>query len=177
MTKSIHVGQEYNQWSNLETVAPIVTSITFYQKDPTNIFAVINSVYFSFAKIFLKNWVFFAGILLWSRCLTSLDNAQYGLIFPSGCATTTAVLQLLKTGDHILSCSETYGGTRTIFTTQVENQGIEVDFVDSTDVELFVSAIKPNTRVKLFIDFHFREIEMFYLNYSSFGWKRRRIHV
>lgn len=40
-TKAIHAGQQCDQWSNLETVPPIVTSVTFYQKDPTNIFAVI----------------------------------------------------------------------------------------------------------------------------------------
>lgn len=40
-TKAIHAGQEYNQWSNSEIVPPIVTSVTYYQKDPTNIFAVM----------------------------------------------------------------------------------------------------------------------------------------
>ena len=60
-------------------------------------------------------------------------------------------MHLLKTGDHILSCSETYGGTRTIFLTQAKMQGIEVDFVDSTDVELFASGIKSNTRVNFLI--------------------------
>lgn len=40
-TKAIHAGQEYSQWSNAEIVPPIVTSVTYYQEDPTNIFAVI----------------------------------------------------------------------------------------------------------------------------------------
>lgn len=39
-TKAVHAGQEYNNWSNSEIVPPIVTSVTYYQKDPTNIFAV-----------------------------------------------------------------------------------------------------------------------------------------
>lgn len=81
------------------------------------------------------------------RCLAALDNGKYGLIFSSGCATTSAVMHLLETGDHILCCSETYGGTRTIFLTQIKTHGIEVDFVDSTNVDLFASSIKSNTRV------------------------------
>lgn len=43
-TKAIHAGQEYNQWSNKEIVPPIVTSITYYQKDPTNMFAVMKRI-------------------------------------------------------------------------------------------------------------------------------------
>lgn len=34
-TKAIHAGQSYKQWKNLEIVPPIVTSMTFYQNDPT----------------------------------------------------------------------------------------------------------------------------------------------
>lgn len=36
-TKAIHSGQEFDQWGNSELVTPIVTSMTFYQNDPTNI--------------------------------------------------------------------------------------------------------------------------------------------
>lgn len=35
-TKAIHAGQEYDQWSNKEIVPPIVTTLTFFQHDPTN---------------------------------------------------------------------------------------------------------------------------------------------
>ncbi|XP_055298496.1 cystathionine gamma-lyase-like [Sitodiplosis mosellana] len=135
-TKAIHAGQEHERWSNAEIVPPIVTSVTYYQKDPTNIFA---------GYCYGRDGNPTRDAL--ARCLAALDNGKYGLIFPSGCATTTAVIHLLQTGDHILSCSETYGGTRTIFLTQAKMQGIEVDFVDSTNVELFASAIKPNTRL------------------------------
>lgn len=39
-TNAIHAGQESDNWSNLEIVPPIVTSVTYYQKDPTNVFDV-----------------------------------------------------------------------------------------------------------------------------------------
>lgn len=82
------------------------------------------------------------------RCLASLDNAQYGLVYSSGCAAVTALLQLLRTGDHIVSCTEQYGGTRLVILDYVGIQGIEVDFVDATDVKCIEKAIKPNTKVK-----------------------------
>lgn len=84
------------------------------------------------------------------RCLSALDNGKHGLVFPSGCAAASAVLLMLKAGDHIVSSCETYGGTRTQFLHYTKIQGIEIDFVDSTDMKLIESAIKSNTRVKLF---------------------------
>lgn len=81
------------------------------------------------------------------RCLAALDNAKHGVVFPSGCAAVTALLHLLKSGDHIVSCVEQYGGTRLIFLDYVEIQGIEIDFVDSTDLKQVEAAIKPNTKV------------------------------
>lgn len=44
-TTAIHAGQECENWSNLELVPPIVTSVTYYQKDPTNIFDVTSVIY------------------------------------------------------------------------------------------------------------------------------------
>lgn len=35
-TKAVHAGQEHTQWSNNEMVPPIVTSATYYQKDPSH---------------------------------------------------------------------------------------------------------------------------------------------
>lgn len=82
--------------------------------------------------------------------MAALDNAKYGLVYPSGCAAITALLHLLKHGDHILSCTEQYGGTRSLFLDYVEIQGIEIDFIDPTDLKQVENSIKPNTKVCFF---------------------------
>lgn len=84
------------------------------------------------------------------KCLAALDNGKHGLAFASGCAATTAVLHLLKTGDHMISSDETYGGTQAIFKHNAESMGIEIDFVDSRNTNAVKMAIKSNTRVKTF---------------------------
>lgn len=68
-------------------------------------------------------------------------------MYPSGVAAVTALLHLLKAGDHILSCDEQYGGTRALLSDYVKIQGIGLDFVDSTDLKQIERAIKPNTKV------------------------------
>ena len=38
-----------------------------------------------------------------------------GLAFASGMAATTSILHLLKTGDHVVSIDDVYGGTQRYF--------------------------------------------------------------
>lgn len=84
------------------------------------------------------------------RCLASLEESEHALVFPSGCSAITALLHLLESGDHILTCLEKYGGTAFLMKNYAKINKIEMDVVDSTDVELFTSAIKPNTKVIIF---------------------------
>lgn len=104
-----------------------------------------------------------------ARCIAELDNGKHALIFPSGICTTTALLHLLKSGDHILSCSETYGGTRTLFADQFKMRGIEVDFVDTTDLKLVENAIKPNTKVYDLLDLFISRLAIKCEHFSCFG--------
>lgn len=81
------------------------------------------------------------------RCLAALDNGKYGLVYPSGMAATTALIQFLKAGDHIVTCNELYGGTHFLLSKHTKLHGIELDFADSTDIKQIERAIKPNTKV------------------------------
>lgn len=81
------------------------------------------------------------------NCLASLENAKYGLAYPSGVAALTGILHSLKTGDHIVSCDEQFGGSQVIILDYVKINGIELDLVDGTDTKQIEKAIKPNTKV------------------------------
>lgn len=37
---------------------------------------------------------------------------ELGLAFASGLATTTTILALLESGDHVICCDDVYGGTQ-----------------------------------------------------------------
>lgn len=83
------------------------------------------------------------------KCLAELDNAEFCLTFPSGCAAEMDVLHLLKTGDHIIVCLESYGGTRTLFLHHAGLQGIDIEFVDTTNTLSVEKSIKSNTKVNV----------------------------
>lgn len=80
--------------------------------------------------------------------VASLENAKYGMVGSSGLAMTFLIVHLLKSGDHILSVDDIYGGTGRYFRRiACPTYGMEVDFIDMTDLELVKSSIKENTRM------------------------------
>lgn len=83
-----------------------------------------------------------------SKMLAILEDAEYALVFPSGISAASTLLSLLRAGDHILVCSEIYGGTDQIIRKVFQNFDIEFTFITaSTDVSLISTSIKSNTKV------------------------------
>lgn len=62
-------------------------------------------------------------------------------------AITGVALSLLKQGDHILSTDVVYGCTYGLFTSLLTRFGIEMSFVDTTDLEEVQRNLKKNTRM------------------------------
>ena len=79
------------------------------------------------------------------RALALLENGQYGLAFASGNAATTAALQLVKPGDQILASDDTYGGTYRIFERILRPWGVDIRYVDASDLAAVEAAIGPKT--------------------------------
>ncbi|MGM0565960.1 MAG: aminotransferase class I/II-fold pyridoxal phosphate-dependent enzyme [Bacteroidota bacterium] len=83
-----------------------------------------------------------------SKALAAMEGTEMAWVTGSGMAAITAtLLQLCKTGDHIVSSMTTYGGTFAFMKNWLPRYGIEVDFVDITDLDAVEKAIKPNTKV------------------------------
>ncbi|ETN59372.1 cystathionine beta-lyase [Anopheles darlingi] len=81
------------------------------------------------------------------RCLASLDNGKFGLTFASGLGATTTVITMLKSGDHVVAGDDLYGGTNRLLRNVAMKMGIEIDFIDLTNLEQVEQAIKPNTKL------------------------------
>ena len=81
------------------------------------------------------------------RCAAALEGGRHGIAFGSGCAATTALLQLLRPGDHVVACDDVYGGTFRILERLFVPMGIEVSWVDMTVARNVGRALRPNTRL------------------------------
>ncbi len=79
--------------------------------------------------------------------LAALEGGVGALAVASGqAATTYALLNLARAGDHIVSSASLYGGTYNAFVHTLPRFGIEVTLVDGSDAGAFAKAIKPNTK-------------------------------
>lgn len=80
--------------------------------------------------------------------IAELEGADAALLFASGMnAITTSLLALLKSGDHIVAQRDIYGGVTKFLSTWLPKVGIETTFVDTTEYDQHVRAIRPNTKL------------------------------
>jgi cystathionine beta-lyase/cystathionine gamma-synthase len=80
--------------------------------------------------------------------IAELERADSALLFASGMsAITTAILALVKSGDHIVAQRDIYGGAGKFFGQWLPKLGIETTFVDTTEYEQHAQAIRPNTKL------------------------------
>ena len=80
------------------------------------------------------------------RTVAALEQGKEALAFSTGMAAITALFELLSPGDHMIATDDVYGGTLRLWDYVGEKSGLEVDSVDTTDLEAVKAAIRPNTR-------------------------------
>ncbi len=80
------------------------------------------------------------------EAFATLEGGRYGLAFASGMAAIDTVIATLKSGDHVLSCDDVYGGTFRLLKRVRERQGIQSDFIDLSNLDTVARHIRPETR-------------------------------
>ena len=79
--------------------------------------------------------------------LAVLEGGIGAVVTASGTAAiSTALLVLLKAGDHIVASSSLYGGTFNLLKVTLPRLGITTTFVDPSDAANFKNAVQENTR-------------------------------
>lgn len=137
-TKAIHIGSEPNlkTGGSGDVVVPIHLSTTFARSKvniPTSGYEYSRS----------GNPTRFAL----EKNLASLENGKYAFAYSSGLAAITNVLLLLKSGDHVLSIDDVYGGTRRLFIKVFSSFGLEFSFVNFESGNDVKKYIKNNTKM------------------------------
>ncbi len=80
--------------------------------------------------------------------VAALEGGIAAVVTASGMsAIATALLVLLKTGDHIVASSSLYGGTYNLLSVTLPRLGITTTFVDASNPANFGKAVQENTRV------------------------------
>tara|TARA_B100001750_G_C15473686_1_gene581266 strand:- start:251 stop:1417 length:1167 start_codon:yes stop_codon:yes gene_type:complete len=83
--------------------------------------------------------------------ICSLEGGEDAISFASGLAAISSIIQLFKSGDHIIFTENVYGGTYRLLDTIMEKFGVESSWVDTSSLDKIKSEIKPNTKL-IFIE-------------------------
>lgn len=79
--------------------------------------------------------------------LRSLEGGTSAHVFASGMAAITAMLTMMKTGDHVVCSDNVYGGTQRVFDKVLSNYGLTFTYVDTSVAENVAAAIRPETKL------------------------------
>jgi methionine-gamma-lyase len=79
--------------------------------------------------------------------IAELEGGEDSIGLASGMAAiSSALLAVLKHGDHVLVTKDVYGGTYSFLTSLAPRFGIAFDFVDCTDLAMLEKAVQPETK-------------------------------
>jgi cystathionine gamma-synthase len=81
------------------------------------------------------------------ECLASLEGGKEALVFSSGLAVATALVQGLERGDHIIAPDDVYWGLRKVIGEVFGKAGLETTYADMTEADAVRAAIRPTTRL------------------------------
>lgn len=83
-----------------------------------------------------------------SEALAKMENTEAANVTASGMgAITSVLLQLCKSGDHIISSRTIYGGTYAFMKNFLPPFHIQTTFVDINNFESIENSIQPNTKI------------------------------
>jgi cystathionine gamma-synthase len=134
-TTAVHAGREADPTTGA-VAPPIVLSTTFERAEDGS---------------FPGGYVYTRGNnpnrAALEACLTALEGGEAALAFASGMAASTSVLQAVGVGSHVIAPLDSYHGTKNALRDLGPVWGLEVSFVDMTDLDAVRAALRPNTKL------------------------------
>lgn len=134
-TRCVHAGQSPDP-STGAVMMPIYATSTYVQESP--------GVHKGFEYSRSQN----PTRMAFERCIADLEGGVAGFAFASGLGGAATVLDLLPAGSHIVSADDLYGGSRRLFErVRRQSAGLDVTYVDLSDIAAVEAAVRPDTRM------------------------------
>jgi methionine-gamma-lyase len=145
-TLAVHAGEAPCKVTGaLDT--PIYQSTTFVSADSDEMAAVYGEEKPGFMYTRYGN----PTIRALEKKVAAIEQGEAALATASGMAAiSSAILGYLKTGDHVVAGRSLYGAAYNFLNKKLPRMGAAATFVQSTRVEDFEKAIRPNTRLIYF---------------------------
>jgi methionine-gamma-lyase len=142
-TRAIHAGERRDPLTNAHT-SPIYQTATFSFETAEEMAQAIAEPFDHFFYSRTGNPTTAAA----EAKLASLEGTEEALVASSGmAAVAVAILSRARSGDHVIVGEDLFIISRQFFEQECPEMGLEVTFVDITDLEAVRRAIRPNTKV------------------------------
>ncbi|MFW8594647.1 O-succinylhomoserine sulfhydrylase [Cribrihabitans neustonicus] len=90
-------------------------------------------------------------VAMFEERIAALEGAEDAFATASGMAAVSGALtSMLKAGDHVVSAKALFGSCLYILETILARFGVEVTFVDGTDLDQWRAAVRPETKAVFF---------------------------
>ena len=134
-TRAVHSGRQIDPATG--AVSPPIHLSTTFERDPDG----------GYPRGFSYSRENNPNRLMLEQCLADLEGGKEALVFASGLAVATAVLQGLEPGDHILVPDDVYFALREVIGGVFGKWGLETTYVDMTRRDDVRAALRPNSRL------------------------------
>jgi cystathionine gamma-lyase len=134
-TRVIHAGQQPDP-STGAIMTPIYATSTYVQKSPGD----------------HQGWEYSRSHNptrdAYEKCIADLEGGIRGLAFASGMAATSAILELLDSGAHVVAGDDLYGGSYRVFNgVRKRSANLKFTFAQLENPDAMREAMQPETRM------------------------------
>jgi len=143
-TLALHVGQETADPATDSRAVPIYATTSYVFKDAAQAAGRFGLTEGGNIYTRLMN----PTSDVFEKRLAALEGGKAALATATGSAAIDlAIRNITRSGDHVVSSTNLYGGTYNLLSHTYEDLGIETSFVDPSDPQNFEKAIQPNTKL------------------------------
>ena len=143
-TLALHVGQETADPATDSRAVPIYATTSYVFKDAAQAAGRFGLTEGGNIYTRLMN----PTSDVFEKRLAALEGGKAALATATGSAAIDlAIRNITRSGDHVVSSMNLYGGTYNLLAHTYEDLGIETSFVDPSDPQNFQKAIQPNTKL------------------------------
>jgi len=133
-TRAIHIGQEPDPLTGSVTV-PIYPTSTYVQQ------GIGEHKGYEYSRVSNPTRARL------EQNLAALEGGVAARVFSSGMAAIHAIVNMLKSGDHVVCGNDLYGGTPRLFNQVMSAFGLEFSYINTSAAENVERAIRKNTRM------------------------------
>lgn len=145
-TKLVHAGTRRSQWGEVSEAIFLTQGFVYDSAEAAEArFIEAGPDEFIYARYGNPT------VAMFQDRIAALEGAEDAFATASGMAAVSgALMSMLKAGDHVVAGRALFGSCRYVLEDVLARFGVEVTFVDGTDLEAWRAAVRPQTKLVFF---------------------------